>query len=168
MNRYTCCHDEAVSMATAIFSLLLELAIWWRVFVSLVPVLSRVLPSVFIPGGSFTGDSGLQMELPSPLEGDSGEEGIVSKSTLFSRSSLIFAVTKRPWVGDGFLELCMGLLPLEPLCELELLLFPLQFPLPLLELLPVLPVLLLRCLLPILNRAKGSCAGCGGVAVASF
>ena len=161
-------------MATRVFSLLFELAIWWRVFVLLVPVFSVVLPSVVSPGGSLTGESGLQMELPSPLDGDSGEDGIVSKSTLFSRSSVILAVTKRPCVGEGFLELCKGLLPLsgllllEPLCEFELLLFPLQLPLPLLELLPVLPVLLLRCLLPILNRAKGSCAGWGGVAVPSL
>ena len=109
-----------------------------------------VVPTV---GGDFTGDRGLHMELPKPLDGLSGLGGGVS--TLFLRNSSIFDATNLPCDGDC-LNLCVGVL-FALLSELELFVFstgPFDVIL-LIELeLTVLPVLLLRPLT--LNLANGS------------
>ena len=101
------------------------------------------MKSVVLPAGDFTGDNGLHIELPSPLEGLSGLGGGVSM--LFFCNSFILEATNLPCGGDC-LNLCVGVL-FSLLSELELFIFsmcPLDVIL-LLELeLAVLPVLLLR------------------------
>ncbi len=115
--------------------------------------------SAAIPAADLTGESGLQMELPSPLEGLSGLGGGVLP-TLFLRNCSILDATNLPEGEDC--PLCVGVLFSLP-SELELFVFSTPFDMELLLelLLAVLPVLLF---LPLtLNLAKGS-TGAGGAA----